>query len=364
VTVEIYCGDRHLGSTTANIYRPGLARSRKGQGDHGFMFLLPMELAQWELAEVVARAHSGADSTDVRELPRYVRPDPSGAVKIASRLSVSAYKDEAQFPVFVLGSPRSGTSAVAQSLISATSYAGYNEGQVLDLLTPLLQALRRFYEFKSDAIPVTDRATMMVARIPEEHFASGISALFADVVRPLFPSGRWCDKTPTADMILAAPSLLRIWPNAKFIFLKRRALENLLSRIRKFRGASFEIQCADWAACMDAWRAVRGTLAGRALELDHHFLARHPDKSAEAIGVMLTLGPNEVEGLARMLSRHQPEQTGASILDVAEASAINWGTDQWAIFERICGPTMAAYGYSHDKNYYTPGAEDSSCLAL
>ncbi|MFI4889119.1 MAG: sulfotransferase family protein [Steroidobacterales bacterium] len=364
VLVDIFCGDRDLGSTTANVYRRDLARSQFGQGDHGFLLLLPSELSPLELAAVVVQARTGSDRAAARELPRYVRRDPAGAAQIAPRLSVSAYREEMQFPVFVLGSPRSGTSAVAQSLITATPYAGYNEGQVLDLLIPLLRALKHFYESKAHDLPSASRAMMMITKVPEEYFADGISALFADAVRPLFPSRHWCDKTPTADMIWATPSLLRIWPNAKFIFLKRRALENLLSRIRKFRGVSFEYQCSDWVACMDAWRAVRGALVGHALELDHHFLARHPDQSAEAIGALLALAPNEVEGLTQLLSRHQPERTSASILDVADASAIDWDSAQWATFERICGPTMAAYGYSRDQSYYAPGAEDRSCLAI
>jgi hypothetical protein len=165
-------------------------------------------------------------------------------------------------------------------------------------------------------------------------------------------------------MIWAAPSLLRIWPNAKFIFLKRRALENMLSRIRKFRGVSFEYQCLEWAACMEAWRAVRGSLGGRALELDQHYLAHHPEQSARAIGALLALAENEVEELARVLSRTQPERTSASVRDVSDASSMNWDSSQWAVFDRICGPAMDAYGYSRDQSYYVAGTEDRSCLAL
>jgi len=115
---------------------------------------------------------------------------------------------------------------------------------------------------------------------------------------------------------------------------------------------------------MEAWRAIRGSLGGSALELDQHFLAEHPNSSARAIGALLALSPAEVEALAGVLRRHQPERTSANVLDVSDPAALNWDAAQWAVFDRVCGPVMAAYGYSRDLNYYAPGAEDRSCVAL
>jgi Sulfotransferase family len=363
VAIDIYCGERHLGSTIANIYRPDLAHGRIGEGDHAFLFHYPTELEQGDLTAVVARARSERDPLSVRELPRFFANRPSNDVRAAPGVPVSTYHDDTQFPVFVLGAPRSGTSAVAQALMASTQYVGHYEGQVLDLLTPMLHTLRRFYESKSDDIILPERLTM-IKKIPEEYFTSGISALFADAVRGLFPTGRWCDKTPTTDMIWAAPHLARIWPNAKFVFLKRRGLENLLSRMRKFRDVPFEGQCLYWTACMEAWRAVRDNLTGRALELDQHFLARHQEQSAAAIGKILALAPEQVNALAVMLSKHRPERTSADVLDISDLSSVPWDTAQRAIFDRVCGPTMAAYGYSFDKDYYAPGAEGRSCVMV
>ncbi len=363
LVVDIYCGDRHLGSTSANIYRPALARVPIGEGDHGFMFAFPSQLDQRELAAVVARTRSVSNPTLVEELPRAASVERSGTVQAAPSLSVSAYKDESQYPVFVVGAPRSGTSAVAQSLRNATQYGGYDEGTILDLVCPLQQALRRFYKVK-DNVPVVDLSRVMISKIPEGYFADGLSALFANAVKELFPSRHWCDKTPTPEMIWAAPSLLRLWPNSRFIFMKRRALENLASRIRKFREVPFQYQCTNWSACMEAWLSVRGELKGHALELDQHFLAVHPSKAAEAVGRLLTLESKEVEKLAQIMGRYRPEQTSGSVSDVLEASMLSWDRSKWAIFDRICGPAMTAYGYSRDQTYYAAGAEERGCLAL
>jgi Sulfotransferase family len=363
LVIDIYCGGHLLGSTHADIFRSDLANGRIGSGDHAFQFRFPTKLDEQQMATVAVRIRSALDPAGVRELPRFLPNARADTQQPAPAVAASAYQDDTQFPVFVLGAPRSGTTAVALALMAAASYAGYGEGQVIDLLVPLQHALGRFYEARADEIMRPGRGTML-GKIPEEYFSNGIFALFTEAIRQIFPSRRWCDKTPTADMIWAAPSLARIWPNAKFVFLKRRGLENLLSRTQKFQGFPFEDQCLGWTACMEAWRAVRDGLAGRALELDQHFLARYPERSAEAIGQLLALESQQTRELARKLKHLQPERTSENVFDTTAASKVPWDPAQWAVFNRVCGPTMAAYGYSQEDEYYAPGAEDRSCLTL
>ena len=364
LVVDVFCGDLHLGSTIADLYRVDLAGAGFGQGDHAFMFQCPVPLHEGELATVEVRVRTGPDPAAGEQLARWhANPKDKPARGVPGGASGSAFHDDTQFPVFVLGAPRSGTSAVAQALRSATCYQGHNEGHVLDLLNPLLRSLRRFYEIKSDEITVPERNTM-IKKLPEEYFSDGISALFAQAVRGLFPDRHWIDKTPTADMIWAVPHLLRIWPNAKFIFLKRRALENLISRLRKFGSAYFESHCLGWTGCMEAWNAVRGDLSGRALEVDQHFLARSPQRVARAVGELLALAADDIERLGRVLAKSQPELTSVDVLAVCDAATMDWDAEKWAVFERVCGPTMASYGYSRDAHYYKAGCPDRSCHAL
>ena len=362
LSVDIYCGERRLGSTTADLYRPDLALGRIGAGDHAFSFRFNEPLGPQELANVLVRVYRQKDPTAFRELPRFV-PGLSASVEVAAKAPPDTYRDDTQFPVFVLGAPRSGTSAVAQALMAATPYSGRYEGQILDLLAPLLNEVRRFYESKAEELAHPERGSMIQA-IPREYFDKGIKALFAEVLRPLTRSSHWCDKTPSPDMIWGAPHMLRMWPNAKFIFVRRRGLENLRSRLRKFPTLSFEEQCQYWTACMEAWRAVRTELLGRALEVDQYFIARHPARAAQAIGALLSLLPKEAEQLAHVLRRHQPERTGANVLDICDAHTMGWDAAQWATFERLCGPTMEAYGYAREGSYFANNAEIRSCVVI
>ncbi len=360
VEVHFYLGERHLGSAIAKNYRPDLAKARIGRGDHGFVFRLHEEFDVASLDSIVARVHDGSDSRETQVLPRF------SARRVAERTGVSAadsapvYNDPTQFPIFVLGAPRSGTSAVTQALIAATPYTGFQEGHVIDVLSPLLYALQRFYNSKKDDIEIPGRYTM-IKKIPQEYFINGIGELMVKAVEPLFPGKYWCEKTPNADMIWSAPQLLRLWPNAKFIFCKRRPFENLASRIRKFRGVEFEGHCLAWTGCMEAWRDVRERLTGRALELDQNFLARHPDSAAEAIGALLNLTADHLTELRTVLKLHQPERTGTSVEKIVDPAELDWDATQWATFERICAPTMKHFGYSRDETYYTHDAAARAC---
>ena len=71
VTVDIYCGDRYLGSTAANIFRADLAVGRIGTGDHGFLFHFPGTLEERELAAVEARVRTLSDPTVGSTLPSF-----------------------------------------------------------------------------------------------------------------------------------------------------------------------------------------------------------------------------------------------------------------------------------------------------
>lgn len=358
--IDAFCGAEHLASGIADTYRPDLASGKIGQGDHAFKLRTKRAIEPDHLRDIIVRVRAEA-SSGTSELPRW----DSGTRRYltladAPRLASGSYRDETQFPVFVLGAPRSGTSAVIQALRAETPYTGDNEGHVIDLLTPLLDALRRFYDSKAEEVAAPEH-NAMIRRIPQEYFSTGISRLLADAVRKLFPEGRWVDKTPTPEMIWAAPHLRQIWPNARFIFCKRRAFENLASRLRKFHASDFEFQCREWTTSMEAWLAVRPQLAGCALELDQHFLARHPKWASQAIGALLGLEPEMIDSLGRVLGSHQPERTAASIFDVCVPAALDWSQDQWSVFERVCEPMMIEYGYSRDAAYYAAGREAHAC---
>ena len=146
-------------------------------------------------------------------------------------------------------------------------------------------------------------------------------------------------------MVAVAPLLASVWPRARFIFLRRRGAENIVSRLSRFPGTSFRAHCRDGAEAMQGWRAVRETLGSAALEFDQLELAEAPVRSAERVAALFDLPADATTRLSHALANERPERTAARFparLDVGEAG---WSQAQIDYFNRTCAPMMAAYGY-------------------
>jgi hypothetical protein len=275
--VDVSIDGRRLGSVLADQFRADLASARIGNGDHGFVLRSAEILPPVEAAAIRAVAHSASGVH--AELGFLSRPDAADASEVAIKQRAMPFRghseDEAQRPVFVLGAARSGTSAIAQALVATTRYVGHEEGHLLDLTSAMVQLVAHHYQDRAEEW--RDRQNTMIAAVSAEFFEAGIRHIFVELARTLFPAGWWLDKTPRPAMIIAAPILRRIWPEARFIFMKRRGIENIISRMTKFPALSFEDHCRDWRAAMESWVAIRDALAGAAIEIDQLAMATRPD---------------------------------------------------------------------------------------
>src|SRR6185503_15022510 len=103
-------------------------------------------------------------------------------------------------------------------------------------------------------------------------------------------------------------SLLEILPNAKFIFCKRRGIENILSRQTKFAG-DFEAHCQGWAFTMQAWLETAPQLGNSAIMVDQREMAVQPESAAGRIAEFLDLSAEQRDGVVRVLRDRRLEQT-------------------------------------------------------
>lgn len=347
---------RCIGAAPADVVRRDLSIAGFGVGRHGFV--LDLEHGLNEAEQAVVAVHTTDEIGSSIELPR-LKPSPAVLAAAESERVVAGglrrpeIRDLAHRPVFVLGAARSGTSALAQGLLTATSYAGQEEGHLLDLVIPLAAAITSHYRDRGQEW--SERETM-IARVPQDFLQDWRRHLLVDLARQLFPSGRWLDKTPRVSMITSAPELRNIWPNACFIYMRRRALENLRSRAIKFPTITFEDHCRDWADSLSEWRRVVPSLAGNALEIDQHVLAREPERVAGELAIMLGLPHTERIRLAETLRDGWPERTAADVEQPLSLAGIGWTSAQRRTFERTCGDVMRAYGYADNEAYYLEGA--------
>ena len=351
-------GGRQIASGLADVVRRDLSTAGFGAG-HGFIINLDEALDTAEQAAVSIHTIDEAGLPVV--LPRLkATPLPSPpSPRIGGDAASCPHKveDRAHFPVFVLGSARSGTSALAQGLLGATRYVGHEEGHLLDIVPEITKTIGDHYARRGEEW--SERATM-ISSVPQVYFENFLRQMFVDLARRLFPSGRWIDKTPRVSMITAAIELRTIWPNARFVYMRRRGLENIRSRLIKFPTVSFEAHCLDWEHSLAEWRRVRSSLAGAAIEVDQNLLAREPERVAGEIGELLELSDAERMRLAASFRNEWPERSAAHSDAPPSIHTIGWTVEQREMFGAVCSGAMHAFGYAETEDYYLEGASSDA----
>jgi len=250
------------------------------------------------------------------------------------------------FPVFVVGSPRSGTSILVRAMIKG-GYFAYPEGNFLSLI----RDLQRLVDRHLDTFGASDK--VLAGRVDRAALKIRLENVVASMAGHLQMRTPWLDKTGNPEMIEIIPVLRRVWPNSRFILARRRALENITSRLRKFPNYSFEYHCADWTRNMAAWRELRGRVPDLpCIEVDQHDISAGPGGVAADIGHFLHMDEDDVSRLAGVFTHERPQQTEPGSADrVLCLDRMGWTDEQRAIFHRICDSEMKSYGYSEDESY-------------
>jgi hypothetical protein len=233
-------------------------------------------------------------------------------------------------------------------LITA-GYGGFNEGHLISLLSRFERAIDSQY-----AVFTIEDDRVLITNIAKRDLKRRIFATVREIVSEASPAAPWFDKTPGTPMIRSLPIVARLWPGSVFIFAKRRAIENVMSRLKKFPQQTFAAHCSDWARIMTTWRAMRGRLEpNRYIELDQHDLVRHPDVVAERLGELLHLPDENTRILAKTFRSVRPEESErGSASTVYSLDATGWSDLRIEAFRRQCTSEMEAFGYSMDESYW------------
>jgi hypothetical protein len=396
LVVQASLGAAQLGHVEASASRPDLqGKWGDNDGNHGFIIELAPTLSAQKVAEVTVRA-ARPDNDKWHELPRLVGNeavirDAVAAIteaitasldEMVSRVREAARQatekaehaseathgwgaidgfwsddptrpplaPEESFPVFVTGAARSGTSAITRALVNATRYRGFAEGHMLDVAFQLITAIEAHFDTKRRILPSED-AEFHFGRNRTERLHSAVRQLLRQLAAG-YTTPFWLDKTPTLAMVRSVPSIAQIWPNARFILMKRRALENIMSRQRKFPTRAFEENCGQWSSIMAEWRIVRSSIPGKFIELDQRSLLQEPVSVAERVGALLRLTVAEIDAVGDKLRTLRPEVTDPKATVIANIAATGWSAEMIETFRAICGPEVEAYGYTYDERYW------------
>ena len=257
-----------------------------------------------------------------------------------------------RFPVFVVGSPRSGTSILVDALLSS-GYVGFREGNFLPLISSINQVIDRHSKIFGDP-----KVPVLAANVDFDDLKKRIQGLFKKIVDELNPTDGWFDKSGNPDMINVIPELRKLWPESVYIFARRRGIENVSSRLKKFPGHGFDYHCTDWARNMSAWRAIRSiTPSSCYIEIDQQDIIQSPEKTAETLGGLLGIDEHSVSKMAATMLNNRPQETvSGSASRVLTLAGSGWSETQQATFLRICAAEMVAYDYTFDEAYSNAGS--------
>ena len=262
-------------------------------------------------------------------------------------LQLEGEADKPRWPVFIVGSPRSGTSILTDALL-AGGYNGFREGNFLSLISTINIVIDRHFN------TFVGSEQVLVSNVDKGQLKNAICDVIKNITVHFNHTVPWFDKTGNPDMILIVPVLLELWPDCCFIFAKRRGIENIYSRRKKFPNHSFEYHCRDWARNMSSWRTVRESLTnGQFLEIDQHDIAMKSEETATRLSSFLHLSDSNKLLMLNTLQTTRPQQTEPdSALRILSISKTRWSPAEIDIFLNTCYEEMRLFGYSTDENYF------------
>ena len=252
--------------------------------------------------------------------------------------------------VFVLGSTRSGTSAIRNAICKA-GFMGPGEGHIVGLLHRLHAAVTAHYRIHALAM----KQGTLLSQTPEGDLHAQVDDLFGALITSKYP-GPFVDKTPNIEPLSALAEIEALWPVVTFIFCSRRGIDNILSKQRKWPGTPFENHCQEWTRLIQMWDERKGSISSKWIEMDFFELENQPRHAAQRIGGLIGSADGEIQAMANYFSGNRPEQTGASTKRYVKLSDTGWTEDEIATFLDICGDTMERKGYGLSEYWIDPAA--------
>jgi len=246
-------------------------------------------------------------------------------------------------PIFILGSSRSGTSALHLALLTNLPHGGYGEGHVFETMLPMMRVVWDFTNSRAVSVP---------GNFANAIGGDGMKAEVIELYRKLYHQHfgeSFIDKTPTPAALQCAHWINEVFPGARVIYMQRRGIEVVLSKRRRFGYISFEEACEEWVDCIYAWKKARGRIS-KFLEVEQFLLQTKQEQEVARIAAFLELDEQEEAAVNAYLKENDVEKT-------AEADPLNFATcgmsdGEKAIFLAICGDLMKDEGYAFDESYY------------
>lgn len=253
--------------------------------------------------------------------------------------------------LYILGSTRSGTSALRNAL-SNTRYSGFGEGHLIPIMEDVVNAVRHHRIDGMGAQTPGNGLFRLRENVLIRHLFHGYERYLATVLG----AERIMDKTPTIKPIGLAPQLNQFHEAPRFIHCARRHVDNVQSKLKKFPKNTLEQHCFEWAACNETWLQVKEQLDGNFVDFDFFDLVTDQAGTSQKIADYLGLDADETTAMTEYLISQRPQ--GAQDRDLTKflkLSEMDWTDEQKEAFVDICGPVGDRLGYGLE-SYFVDAA--------
>lgn len=271
--------------------------------------------------------------------------------------------------IFVVGSPRSGTSVLAWALAQHDDLATGPEMDVTYYLAKLLAPTEPSPETRLRKLEPLDHAVEIALR-REDGWLAKLEVSSADVLAALgqglnelfsrtLGGKRWIDSTPACAM--TCPQLARLFPAAQFLHIARDGRAAVSSMIHSgfdVRIAKdFDFACETWANFVTRAHAFAEAEPERCLELRQEDMASDPEGVMERVLPFLDCRLDEAVPAFLRKGRINSSWGNEKEGDVArqkDPSVVpktpwrEWGRGQKRSFRKIAGAAMELMGYPLD----------------
>lgn len=263
-------------------------------------------------------------------------------------------------PIFVVGSGRSGTTALCLALGNHPKiWSHWRESplcQDVGMIAYQYSIGESANYYRETTRPPTEYVFDSMRRMLFEALWGrnhGFWYFFRRKLRSPLRSIRktaWVAKgTPDEN---AARGLLSLYPRARFLYLHRNGLENVTSRqrFRAFRHLSFREHCETWAGDVERYRYLRSW--NQTLTISHFDLVHDCRQTFQRIFTFLHLPDSELpHRYSQQTHVHpldnatKPNTNVAAALRSRPAAHSHWSEEQKALFCDVCTDGMKDLGY-------------------
>ena len=239
--------------------------------------------------------------------------------------------------VFILGSPRSGTSITYYAMREVVGLRGRGESHVLPVFQRMMHLVYTYrVEFRK-------HPGVLAGDLDLELLRESFHAYLRDFYAKAYGGHGFVDKTPGAEAIRGCDLIYGAFPAARVLLLQRNGIEVVNSFQSKF-GASFENACQSWVHVVEAAQQMTAARP-EVLVVDQFDLTNRAHAASAAIADYLER-PNLASRLAAFFKERRVEQQSAhdwtKRLTLADTT---WTDAQKAHFVAVCGPSMESLGY-------------------